>query len=40
MQRQIIRNLFALGLILLLTACASNIMHRSNYDVCTYTATR
>lgn len=38
MKRQIIQNLFALGLILLLTACASNVMYRSNYDVCTYTA--
>ncbi len=39
MKRHIFRNLFALGLILLMTACASNVMYRSDYDICTYEAT-
>ena len=38
MKRHTIQNLFALGLILLLTACASNVMYRGDYDVCAYRA--
>ncbi len=38
MKRHIFQNLFALGLILLMTACASNVMHRGDYDICTYKA--
>ena len=39
MKRHIFRNLFALSLILLMKACASNVMYRSDYDICTYEAT-
>jgi hypothetical protein len=39
MKRHILRNLFALGITLLITACASNVMYRSNYDICTYELT-
>jgi hypothetical protein len=36
MKRHIIQNLFALGLILLLTACASNVKYRGDDAICTY----
>jgi hypothetical protein len=39
MKHHIFRSLFSLVLILLMTACASNAMYRSNYDICTYEAT-
>jgi len=36
MNHRIPHNLFTLTLILLLTACSSNVMYRSNYEICTY----